>query len=157
MNNFQITALQYPQFYNLFKLNDEELKDVGAVRMTVDKKPGFPCRVSLQDAEIGEEVILLPYQHHQCNSPYQAKGAIFVRKNALTAALGVNDIPKMLDHRLLSIRAYNESGMMKEAHVSEGKSIKDVLIKTFTNKEISYVHIHNAKQGCYHCCAERVD
>ena len=156
MNNFQIKSLQDTEFSNLFKLDDRELEKIGAIKMTVDKKPGFPCRVSLQDAEIGEEVILLPYQHHQTNSPYQSAGPIFIRKNAITAKLDINEIPKMLDHRLLSIRAYDKNGMMKEAFVSEGKSLNDVLIKTFTNVEINYVHIHNAKQGCYNCKVERV-
>ena len=155
MNNFQIKSLQDTEFSNLFGLDNQELEKIGAVKLTVDKKPGFPCRVSLQDAEIGEEVILLPYQHHQTNSPYQSTGPIFIRKNATTAMLHINEIPKMLDHRLLSIRAYDKNGMMKDAVVSEGHSLKDILVNTFTNPEINYVHIHNAKAGCYNCKVER--
>lgn len=124
--------------------------------MTVDECPGFPCRVSLEDAKIGEEVILLPYQHHKTNSPYQASGPIFVRKIAKTSSLDINEIPKMLTHRLLSLRGYDRNGIMKEASVTEGNFLKEQIMKIFENKEIVYIHIHNAKPGCYNCLVERV-
>ena len=156
MNNFQITALQDKEFSNLFKLDNRELEKRGVIKMTVDKKPGFPCRVSLKDAEIGEEVILLSYQHHQTNSPYQATGPIFISKDAITSSLDINEIPAMLNHRLLSVRAYDQNGMMRDAIVTEGQNLKTVLIATFSNPEINYIHIHNAKAGCYNCKVERV-
>ena len=155
-HNFQIKSLQDQEFAHFFELTNHELDKLGIVRSTVDKKPGYPCRVSLEDAEVGEEVLLLTYQHHKTVSPYQSSGPIFVRKNAVRAMLGINVVPKMLEHRLLSIRGYNDSGIMKEASVSEGHDLKDILIKIFHNQEINYVHIHNAKAGCYNCVAERV-
>jgi late competence protein required for DNA uptake (superfamily II DNA/RNA helicase) len=155
MNNFQIKALPYSQFAHLFSADKEELQKVGAIKMVVDEQPDFPCRVSLQDAAIGEEVILLPYQHHKTNSPYQATGPIFVRKNALEVTLAVNEIPIMLLHRLLSIRCYNNKGIMINANVVEGKVISETLHTLFANNDIAYVHVHNAKPGCYNCVAER--
>jgi late competence protein required for DNA uptake (superfamily II DNA/RNA helicase) len=156
MNNFQIKALPYHQFAHLFSASETQLKNVGAVKMTVDEFPGFPCRVSLQDATIGEEVILLPFQHHKTNSPYKATGPIFVRKNINEATLAINEIPTMLLHRLLSLRCYNKEGIMINATVIEGKIVSETLQTLFTNKEIAYVHIHNAKPGCYNCVVERV-
>lgn len=85
--NFRIKALDDREFSPLFNLDIEELKKIGAVKIIVDEYPGFPCRVSLEDAEIGEEVILLPYQHHKTNSPYQSSGPIFIRKNAKKAII----------------------------------------------------------------------
>jgi Protein of unknown function (DUF1203) len=156
MNNFQVKALPYNQFAHLFSANDEELENIGAVKMIVNEHPGFPCRVSLQDAEIGEEVILLPYQHQKTDSHYQATGPIFVRKNAIEATLAINEIPTMLLHRLLSLRCYNEASIMIDANVVEGKVISETLQELFANKDIVYVHIHNAKPGCYNCVVERV-
>ena len=49
--------------------------------MVADQKPGFPCRVSLKDAEIGEEVILLNYQYHFVNSPYKANTHIYTKRS----------------------------------------------------------------------------
>jgi hypothetical protein len=151
MTNFQIKSLKAAEFSNLFELDQSGLQRIGALKMTVDKKPGFPCRVSLEDAEIGEEVMLLPYQHHKTQTPYQSTGPVFVRKNAETARLKINEIPQMLQHRLLSLRAYDRNGMMKESSVAEGHTLKDALEKIFTNQDISYIHIHNAKAGCYNC------
>jgi len=155
-NNFKIKSLRSEEFSDLFTLSDAELSKRGIIRMIVDEKPGFPCRVSLEDAEIGEDVLLLSCQHHKTNSPYQSTGPIFVRKIAKTADLGVNEIPQMLTHRLLSVRGFNELGMMIAAMVTEGTSLREILNKTFDNQEISYIHIHNAKPGCYNCVAERV-
>jgi hypothetical protein len=155
MNNLQIKAIPYYEFAHLFVANEAELKNIGAVKMIVDEFPGFPCRVSLQDATIGEEIILLPFHHHKTDSPYQAIGPIFIRKNAIEAILGLNEIPIMLLHRLLSLRCYTKQGIMIQATVVEGKIVSDTLHELFTNKEIAYVHIHNAKPGCYNCVVER--
>ena len=149
--NFQIKALQESEFAPLFELDDVKLSERGAIRTTVDKKLAFPCRVSLEDSEPGEEVILLPYQHHKTSSPYQSQGPIYVRKNSATAKPAVNEIPKLLNHRLLSLRGYNKHGMMKASLVTEGQNLRDVLNEMFYNEEIDYVHVHNAKPGCYMC------
>ncbi len=154
--DFKIKSLDDKEFSEYFNWDDIELKKIGATRVTVDKFPGFPCRVSLEDAQIGEEVILLPNQHHKTTSPYQASGPIFVRKIAKTQLLNANEIPKMFNHRFLSLRGYDKNGIMKEASVTEGTILKEQIIKTFENEEISYIHIHNARPGCYNCVVERV-
>jgi len=143
--NFQIKSLNDKEFYDYFTLAASELEKIGVIKMIVDTKPGFPCRVSLEDADIGEEVILLSYKHHRTNSPYQSSGPIFIRKNGKPATLSINEIPEMLYIRLLSLRGFNNDGIMKEA-----------LIKIFENEEINYIHIHNAIRGCYNCTADRV-
>jgi Protein of unknown function (DUF1203) len=155
MNNFQIKALPYNQFAHLFSASEIELRNIGAIKMIAIEFPGFPCRVSLQDSAIGEEVMLLPYQHHKTNSPYQSTGPIFIRKNAIEATLATNEIPTMLLHRLLSLRCYNRESIMIDATLVEGKIVSETLQELFANKEIAYVHVHNAKPGCYNCVAER--
>jgi hypothetical protein len=60
---FQITALDHHRFTRLFELSDGELAENMAVRQTPTTKPGFPCRVSLADAEVGDELILVNYEH----------------------------------------------------------------------------------------------
>jgi Protein of unknown function (DUF1203) len=155
MVNFKIKSLQYDEFSKLFELDDFELAEIQAIRMKVDSFPGFPCRVSLQDAEIGEDVILLHYQHHRTSSPYGASGPIFIRKQAKTIALEVNEIPVMFNHRLLSLRCFDSNGIMQDASVVEGRTLRDRLLQLFENEYISYIHIHNAKPGCYNCLVER--
>ena len=155
-NNFQIVALQEKEINNLSLMNDEELKSIGAVKIIANKKPGYPCRVSLKDAEVGEEVILLNYEYHRVNSPYKANGPIFIRKGATTAKLGVNEIPEMLHHRYLSVRAYNTDSMIVEARVTEGVNLREHIDEMFDNKEVEYIHVLNAKPGCYNCLVNRV-
>ncbi|MDB5228851.1 MAG: hypothetical protein JWN78_3044 [Bacteroidota bacterium] len=153
--DFIIRSLQDNEFAYLFNLEEAELEKMGMIRMIVDAHPGFPCRVSLEDAKIGEEVILLPYQHHKTNSPYQSGGPIFVRRIAKTANLNVNEIPEMLHQRLLSLRGFDHRGIMKQSTVIEGENLKQELQRIFENPEVDYIHIHNAKPGCYNCMAER--
>jgi len=155
--NFKIKSLEGNEFSHFFDLDNSELEKMGMMRMIVDSHPGYPCRVSLEDAEIGEEVILLSYLHHKTNSPYQSSGPIFVRKIAETANLNVNEIPKLLNHRLLSLRGFDIQGIMKESTVLEGQNLREQLNKIFENQEISYIHIHNAKPGCYNCLVERAE
>jgi Protein of unknown function (DUF1203) len=156
MNNFQINALNYDTFAPLFHLDGVTLAAKGMVLVVADKKPSFPCRVSLKDADIGEDVLLLPYEHLSVVSPYRASGPIYVRKKAETARLQPNEIPYMLTHRLLSVRGYDRQGMMKQATVAEGKDLKAVIHEFFDDEAIDFLHIHNAKPGCFSCEVRRV-
>src|SRR5947199_9307139 len=106
--NFRIVGLPLTQFEPLFSLDDNELAQKGARRLIVDSKPGFPCRVSLQDAEIGERVILVPFVHHDVESPYRASGPIFVRENARQSNLCPSEIPDVVARRVMSVRPYEQ-------------------------------------------------
>ncbi len=154
--NFIIQPLHYSSFQHLFKLDTAALSQRGMVKMIVDEFPGYPCRVSLEDAKIGEEVLLIPYNHHDVDSPYKATGPIFVRKNVQNAILKINEIPKMLDHRLLSLRIYDHKAMMIDARTMEGKNLEKILKEILQNKSVSYIQIHNAGPGCYNCQVNRV-
>lgn len=153
---FQITALPIEKFSSLLKQSDADLRAIGARRMVADKKPGFPCRVSLVDAEPGEEVLLLPFTHHDVTSPYRAGGPIFVRVKAQTVKLEVNEVPAMIRSRLLSIRGYDSAGMMLISNVVDGSELEEHLGRFFSDPGVEYIHIHNARPGCYNCRVDRV-
>jgi hypothetical protein len=153
--SFHIRALSFAPFASLFEASHDELIAMGARRMVVDEKPGFPCRVSLVDAEVGETVLLITFTHHDVNSPYRGSGPIFVRRGAERAVLGTNEIPTMLKHRLLSIRAYDESGMITGAKVAQGSELEDVIHRFFSDERTSYLHVHNAAPCCYNCSVHR--
>ena len=153
--DFQFVALPTEDFSDLFSMNDAELESFGARRMVVDSHPGYPCRVSLMDAPVGERVILTTFRHHDVTSPYQSVGPIFVRENAQTAKPHVNEIPVMFDHRLLSVRAYDEGALMKNARVVEGKVLAETIRDFFAKESISYLQIHNAGPGCFNCTVKR--
>jgi len=154
---FQISGIENIDFNYFFGLTEEELREKNAVKMIVDEQPGFPCRVSLKDANIGEEVILIPFEHHKVDSPYQSSGPIFIRKNALAARLEINEIPVMLRHRLLSLRVYDQKGMMVDGRTMEGKKLKKEIGNIFENELAEYIQVHNSSPGCYNCQINRVN
>ena len=117
---FIIKPLNQNIFADFMQLNQDELAKHNAKWIKADSKPGYPCRVSLAEAEIGERVLALPFTHHDVDSPYRASGPIFVREKAKTAAIKPNQIPEILKHRLLSLRAYNSENIMLD--VAQGKS-----------------------------------
>lgn len=151
---FRALGLPPSQFEPLSALDDAELEARGMRRMTADAKPGFPCRVSLEDAEPGERLILLPFEHQDANSPYRASGPIFVREDvARFDAAGV--VPSVLRGRLLSLRAYDEAGFIVDADVVQGDEVETAIERFFARDDVGYIHIHNAKRGCFACRIER--
>jgi len=154
-NRFQVQALDYGQFSGYFNMSDDELAGMHAARMTVSETPGTPCRVSLRDAEVGEEVILISFNHLATGSPYHAQGPIFVRKDAEPASLSGNELPAMLRSRILSVRAYNAAGFMTKATVEPGSEIDGVVDSFLDDPETAFIHIHFAKPGCFACSVVR--
>jgi hypothetical protein len=155
--NFQIRALPADQFAPLFGLSDADLAQRLACRRVVTAKPGTPCRVSMRDADIGETVILLNYQHQPGNSPYRASHAVYVRENAIQAEFAVNEVPDVIRSRLVSVRFFDRDHMMVDAEVVSGEAVSSVISKGFDNAGIAYAHIHNAKPGCFAASVHRVD
>jgi hypothetical protein len=152
--NFRITGLSPAEFKHLFDLPEQELAAMAIMRYVVDKKPGFPDRIGLTDVDIGETVLLLNHVCQPADNPYRASHAIFVREGATRQYSAINQIPDMLRSRLLSLRAYDSDHMMTDADVVEGTAVEQAIRRLFSNEKVCYIHIHNAKQGCY---AARVD
>jgi hypothetical protein len=150
--SFVISALPKSKCDHLFR----SLPDDQIVRTIATKKPGFPCRVSLTDAEIGEEVVLIHYEHQPAETPFRASHAIYVRPNASQANLDVNEVPAMLRSRVLSLRAFDEQGMMVAADLADGTVVEKPLDDMFADPSVAYIHIHFAKPGCYAARADRV-
>ena len=155
ISRFRISGLPLDAFTPLFALGDAELARRSVCRCVADKKPGFPCRVSLVDAEPGERVLLLAFEHHDVASPYRASGPIFVREQARPANLDVNEVPEVVRERLLSVRAYDAAGLMIGAEVAEGGELKVQIGRFFADPKVAYLHMHNARPGCYSCRVDR--
>lgn len=152
--SFRITGLSDEPFRAFFGLSDQELGLLGIRRYIVDKKPGYPDRIEMKDAEPGECVLLLNHVCQPAKTPYQASHAIYVREGATQTYDAVDQIPDSMRIRLLSLRAYAEDGMMIDADVAEGVAIEPIITRMFDNPAVSYIHAHNAKRGCY---AGRID
>ena len=149
--SFQIIPLERERFAHLLSATDADLAASGARWVAVEGHPGYPCRVSLEDAEVGERALLIPFVHHDVDSPYRASGPIYVRETAGTRRLAVNEVPRMLERRELSVRAYSKEAMMVAAKVVNGLDLGDATLELLALPEVDYLHVHNAGPGCFNC------
>ena len=153
--NYRVLGLSPDLFAPLFELTEEELAARGAVRRIADEPNAFPCRVTLEDAAPGEELLLLPYRHHVGPSPYQASGPIYVRRAARAAFNALNEVPAMQLRRLSSVRAYDAAGFLVVADVVPGTDLVGLIQKFLGTREVEWLHVHNARPGCYAFRVER--
>ena len=155
MHTFQISGLPEQTFSSLFELSNAELATRNMQRVIADSNPGFPCRVSLADAQIGDELLLMPFEHQSGTSPYRASGPIFVRRDARKKTLAVGELSSYVTRRLISLRAYDANDSMVDAEVFEGSLLEPHMERIFADKQIAYLHLHYAKRGCFLCRVDR--
>lgn len=146
---FRITGLSPERFCHLFGLSDEELARHGAVRMVADAKPGYPDRVALRDAEVGERLLLLNYTHQPADNPYRASHAIFVLEGAEEAYDQVGKVPEVMRSRSISLRAFDERDLMIDADLADGVDLERSIQRLLADSRVAYLHAHYAKRGCY--------
>jgi hypothetical protein len=147
--SFRITGLSAEPFRHLYGLSDPELALHGVRRYVADKSPGFPDRVEMRDALVGERLLLLNHVCQPANTPYRAMHAIFVREGAENTYDRVGEVPGVMRTRLLSLRAFDAEGMMLDADVVDGNEIETVISRFFASPEVAYIHAHNARPGCF--------
>jgi len=151
---YKIAGLDPSKFTHLIGLDEEDLAAQGAVRMTADARPGFPCRITLDDAEIGETLLLVNHCSHDGDNPYRATHAIFVNESATEAAIYVDEVPPALDRRVLSLRAFDQAGMMTDAALAQPGEADAVIRRLLASDAVDHVDAHNATRGCF---AARID
>ena len=155
MRSFQLSGLPEQAFSSLFDLSDAELAARNMQRIRADSHPGFPCRVSLADAEIGEELLLLAFEHQPGASPYRASGPIFVRRHASQAVMPIGALSPYVTSRMISLRAYDANHSMVSAEVCEGPNLESHIERAFADEMTAYLHLHHAGRGCFFCRVDR--
>jgi Protein of unknown function (DUF1203) len=152
--SFRITGLPATHFADLFSLSPAALAARGAVLCQVDQANAFPCRVSLTDAEPGDEVLLVHYEHHAVPSPFRASFAIYVRAGEETYD-AVDSVPDQLRRRMLSVRGFDADGMLLDAELVDGRELEGAIERLFADARMAYLQAHFAKPGCYAARIER--
>lgn len=151
---YTVQGLDPEPFAPLFSLDDAGLAAARARRVRADG-PGYPCRVSLEDAREGEELILVHYVSNAVETPYRSSFAIYVRPSAEQAPPCRDSLPPMLDKRRLSLRAYDGAGMLRGASITEpgeaDRGVRALLAET----AVTEIHAHNASTGCFLARIER--
>lgn len=146
---FIINGLDPEEFRALFELGDEALAARGVLARIADKKPGFPCRVSLEDAEPGERVLLLNYESHKAQTPYRSSYAIYVRPGAVAAAFH-DELPPVMAKRPIALRIFDAGGMLIGADLGrDGPETRAKIETIFSRPDAAYIHAHNAMHGCF--------
>lgn len=153
MQSFRIRGLPALEFHQLFSLSDAELAQRLARRMIADSD-GYPCRVSLTDAPIGDPVVLVNYEHQRVATPYRSAMAIFVREHEQQFD-AIDEIPVQLRKRVLSLRGYDSHGMLQHAELVDGQQAEIGIDAVLANRKAAYIHAHFAKHGCYAALIER--
>lgn len=153
--SFQISGIARTAFEPLLALSDAELAERHIVRMTVTENPGFPCRVGLRDLEVGETVLLLNHEHLPVETPYRSTHAIFVGEQSLDARPAPGEVPEVLARRTLSIRSFDSNDMMLDADLCEGADAAALIARLLADARADYLHIHNARRGCFAATARR--
>lgn len=156
MNSFQLSGLPEQVFSSLFALSDAELAARNIERVIADSQPGFPCRVSLVDADVGDELLLLAFEHQPGASPYRASGPIYVGRRARQASLPVGALSPYVTSRMISLRAYAANDSMVSAEVCDGSTLESHIERAFADDRTAYLHLHYAKRGCFLCRVDRV-
>ena len=152
--SYSIRGLAPADYDHLRHASDDELARHSALRMTADANPNFPCRVTLDDAAIGETLILVNHVSH-ADGPYRASHAIFVSESAIEAAHYVDKVPPALDRRILSVRGFDASGMMVDAALTQPGEADSVIRRMLADPAVDHLDAHNAIRGCFAARVER--
>ena len=152
---YRIEGLAPAAFESLFGMTDAELAERGAVRVTADSAFGFPCRVSLEDAAPGEELVLLNHVSHDVEGPFRTAYAIFVRKHADRATTHTDEAPPYLDRRTLSLRGFGADGLLKDGLLVPPGEADAGIRRLFERPEVDTIHAHAATYGCFLARIER--
>lgn len=152
---YRIAGLDPAQFAPLFAMSDDKLAARNARRVTAAASRGYPCRVSLQDADEGEELILLHHVSHDVATPYRSAYAIYVRETANEAAEYVDRTPPVFKGRPIALRGFDEQGNLRNAALALPGQADARIRELFASQEIAYIHAHNAAHGCFSAAIER--
>ncbi|MEM8772064.1 MAG: DUF1203 domain-containing protein [Pseudomonadota bacterium] len=147
--SFLISGLDAKEFKLLFSLSTDRLAARGVIRKTVDAKPGYPCRVSLQDANPGETVLLLNYESHKTASPYRSSYAIYVRDHVEQSEQYQNELPPVFKNRPIALRIFNKDSMLIGADMGVNSELESKINAALNRPDAAYLHAHNAMHGCF--------
>ena len=152
--SYVVSGLPLETFQPLFGLSDAELAERGIVRRTADTKPGYPCRITLRDAEPGDTLLLLNFESHSAATPYRSAYAIFVNEAAQAATRLEDELPPVLQGRPIALRIFDADGMLIGADLARDEALDPAIRRAFDNPAAAYLHAHNAAHGCF---AARID
>jgi hypothetical protein len=152
--NFIISGIDPSPYAHLMGAPEGVLRHAGAVRRRADAQPGFPCRVLLEDAALGDTLLLLNHESHSAPTPYRNAYAIYINERARRPARYENEIPPVMRGRPIALRQFSAAGMLINASLALKGDSKEQILAAFEDSDVAYIHAHNAAHGCF---AARID
>ena len=153
---YRIRGLDPDQFTRTFAYARVGMGD-GLNRREIAGKGRYPCRVSLEDATEGEELLLTHFTNHSVETPYRNAFAIYVRADAEAAAEFVDEMPPILRARPIALRGYDADGNLHRAALSLADDVDKVARALLADPLIAYIDAHNAMHGCFAARIERYE
>jgi len=153
--DFRIKGLPANEFTHLAGLGEDRLSELGVQRVRIAEPHSAPDRVSLRDAEPGEQLILVNHVSQPLASPFRASHAIYVRKGAERSAPLVDAVSDYLDRRTLSLRGFDASGRIAAAVLAAPGGADAAIRELLSNGEVAEIHAHSAAYGCFLARIER--
>jgi hypothetical protein len=124
----------------------------------VVETPGAPCRQCLQDAKVGEEMLLLSWHLPRPLGVYWTPSPIFLHAERCPPFDAPDTVAPILHSRLVSVRAYGRDGMCLYdiGDVGEGSAVEELLARALGDARTDFINVHTARPGCLLCQVERV-
>lgn len=154
---YRIAGLDPAPFRPLFTMDEAALAANRASLQRANTSWGFPCRVSLRDADEGDELVLVHHVNHEVETPYRNAFAVFVRRAASEPAVFVDECPPVFEGRPLALRGYTETGNLHTARLVTPGAADETIRAMLTDTAIAYIDAHNAAYGCFAARVERHD
>lgn len=151
---FTIRGLDPARFRDLYGMDAVALAGRLARRVVVDAAFGYPDRVGMRDAAIGETLLLVHHVHQPAATPYRASHAVFVREGAEQVAECTNQVPPMLARRMLARHGFDREDTMTAAELVPGEAAAHMIEHLLARRDVTYLHAHFAVHGCF---AVRID
>lgn len=154
---YRIRGLDPAQFADRFAMEPGALPASLSQRLTAGPDGRYPCRVSLEDAAPGEEILVTNFTNHAVDTPYRSTFAIYVRRDADRPAEFVDDLPPVLCARPIALRGYTAAGLLHRASLALEGDVDPAIRDLLKGEDIAYIDAHNAKHGCFAARIERYE
>ena len=109
-----------------------------------------PCRLCLDTFHVGaDQRVLFTYNPFDGLDPYPAPGPIFVHEDGCAPFAAPSGFPEALRALPLVLEGYATGRwLVAREPVSDGR-VDEAAARLFAHAAVEYVHVRNAKAGCY--------